>query len=177
MAKQSKELQWFDQLPAEEPPPGSKKEADNRRQAMAYLGKHITNTSQWVNEIAVLINADERKDLAWNALRGVLQAIRDRLTPEEAFQLSAQLPMLIRGMFFERYYLSGKPEKFNAEELKSRIEEALGPSPEVDPSLAFKAVLLVLRKYVSEGQLSDIYGIMPKDIRQLWDDSLKAHTA
>ena len=43
----------------------------------------------------------ERRNRSYNALRAVLHAVRDRLTVEEAAQLSAQLPMLVRGIYFE----------------------------------------------------------------------------
>lgn len=145
-------------------------------QKTVNLEKFTMNANLWVDEIAGLMKVGDRKDLAWNALRSVLHALRDRLVPEEMFQLSAQLPMLIRGLFFEGYHYGDKPEKFHVDELKNRISETFGPLAEIDPEVVFKSVLLVLYDHISEGELQDIYSNMPKDIQQLWDESLKTYT-
>lgn len=138
--------------------------------------KYVEDAERWIDEVSVYLKTGDRKDRAWNALRGVLHAIRDRIPPEEVFQLSAQFPMLIRGLFFEGYNLNNKPEKFHLEELKDRVEMALGPAVDYKGETAFKAVLLVLYDHVSEGEMKDIYATLPKDIRQLWDKSLEKYT-
>lgn len=187
MEKDNKELEWYKKLSEKDLSSKNKKgnehklELEERRSKMSNqkklnLEKFTMDANLWVDEVAGLMKVGERKDIAWNALRGVLHAIRDRLIPEEMFQLSAQLPMLIRGLFFEGYHYSNKPEKFHVEELKSRIDEAFGPLSDIDPEVVFKSVLVVLYDHVSEGELQDIYSNMPKDIQQLWDKSLKTYT-
>lgn len=191
MEDEKKELHWFETLQGEERKskeqrnrtgtpvrtmePKSRGEAMNIQKTI-NLGKYVEETERWIDEVAVHIKVGERKDWAWNALRGVLHAIRDRLSPEEVFHLSAQLPMLVRGLFLEGYHIGNKPEKYHVDELKNRIESGLGPGADVAPDTAFKAVLLVLYGHVSEGELNDIYGTLPKDIRRLWDKSLQTFT-
>ncbi|MDX1638676.1 MAG: DUF2267 domain-containing protein [Balneolaceae bacterium] len=141
------------------------------------LEKYLVETGQWIDEVATHLDHTERKDWAFNALRSVLHVIRDRTITEEAFQLSAQLPMLLRGLFFEGYQLSNKPEKFHLDEMLNRIEEGMGPASDFTPEQVFKAVLLVLNDHISKGELNDIYASMPKDIKSIWDESLKEHAA
>jgi Uncharacterized conserved protein (DUF2267) len=43
------------------------------------------------------------------ALRSVLHVLRNRLTPEQAVHLGAQLPLLVRGIFYEGWRIAGKP--------------------------------------------------------------------
>lgn len=185
MGKDEKELQWFKKLSEEEYLPTKnkhgykqksdlqKKEIDRSTQKTVKLEKYAMDAYQWVDEVAVLMKVDDRKDLAWKALRSVLHVLRDRLIPEEVFQLSAQLPMLIRGLLFEGYYYSDKPEKFDVDELKNRISEVSDPVTDISSEVVFKSVLCVLYDHISEGELQDIYGNMPKDIQQLWDRSLE----
>lgn len=183
MNRQKKELHWYEKLPQNES--SSVEENDYTSKSMHHkkgiamekqtevnLEKYMINTRQWIDEISVFLKAEKRKDLAWNTLRAILHAIRDRLTYEEVFHLSAQLPILIRGLYFEGYQFSGKPEKFHVDELEKRIEQVLGAT-NISAEQAFKAVLRVLYHHVSEGQLEDMYKAMPKDIRRLWDESLK----
>jgi uncharacterized protein (DUF2267 family) len=73
----------------------------------------VQETNTWLNEIEVLMDNSNRQ-LAYHCLRGVLFALRDRLPVDQVFNLSSQLPMLIRGLFFERYAVTGRPLKYDA---------------------------------------------------------------
>lgn len=141
-----------------------------------HLEQYITDAFLWIDEVSALIKMSERKDLAWSTLRAVLHALRDRMTTEDVFHLSAQLPTLIRGMYFEGYHFGNKPERMNVDGLLLRINQGMGPAPKVDGKQAFKAVLWVLHNHVSKGEMDNIYAIMPKDIRTLWNESMKTFT-
>ncbi|MFH5833144.1 DUF2267 domain-containing protein [Halalkalibaculum sp. DA384] len=187
MDKEKEELHWFEKLPKKKREQRKRRAnnegnpASGNRQQRAVkkevnLVKYVNEVERWIDEVSAYLKTGDRKDWAWNALRGVLQGLRDRVPPAEVFQLSAQFPMLIRGLFLEGYQLGNKPEKFNRSELETRIDMAVGPAVDFDSSTAFKAVLLVLYDHVSEGELQDVYATLPKDIRQLWDSSLEKHS-
>jgi len=178
--EKKKEIQWFENLP-----PGEKEPSDESMKAFraaqnsgktrtaVNLEKHTADAYGWLNRIAGKLGARNRLDWAYHALRGVLHALRDRMTPEEVFQLSAQLPLLIRGIFFEGYQITGKPEKMTKLELLNRIEKEMGEGHVIKAKTAFMAVLKVLYDHVTEGELDDIYATMPTDIKEFWDRSLK----
>ena len=70
----------------------------------------IQKTNIWLKDIMESLGRDNRR-LAYRALRAVLHALRDRMTVEEAAHLSAELPMLVRGIFYEQYRPADMPVK------------------------------------------------------------------
>lgn len=127
----------------------------------------VQETHQWLNEIAAAIGNPDRQ-IAYHALRGVLFALRDRITVEEVFNLAAQLPLLIRGIYFEGYKVAGKPEKYRADEFLARVSQELQKVGPVNAEKATAAVLQILDRHISLGETNDIYYSLPKDIRSLW---------
>ena len=63
------------------------------------IARSTSPTGGWPYAAAAL-GTDDRQD-AYRAVRGVLHTLRDRLPVEESAQLAAQLPTLLRGVFYE----------------------------------------------------------------------------
>ena len=129
----------------------------------------LQETNGWLHEIAEQMG-NPHKQMAYHALRGVLFALRDRLTVDEVFNLAAQLPMLIRGLYFEGYKVAGKPEKFHAEEFLARVHQELQKAGPANPEKAMRAVFTILDRHVTAGELDDIRAGLPQDVRRLWSD-------
>jgi len=131
--------------------------------------KHSKEANDWLLEIGDRAGFPDRTDWSYGCLRAVLHTLRDRTTIEEAFQLSAQLPVLIRGIFFEGYKPSGKPDKLNAEEFMSRIKKDLGNANPIAADEAFRVVIELLYDRTTPGEMDDIRGQMPKAIQKIWN--------
>jgi uncharacterized protein (DUF2267 family) len=121
---------------------------------------------EWVGQVAEELETDNMK-LAYHALRGVLLALRDRLTPDEVFDLSSQMPLLIRGFFFEGYEIRNKPDKMNREAFQKRVEKELPPIPDIPVDVVIRAVIRILRKRITKGEIKDIQAQLPEDVNQL----------
>ena len=174
-----KEIKWYEPLPDDEHEVSKdekiKKTAigpEAKGERTVAFEKFTREFEQWLIFIGEEMDMENRPDIAFQALRSVLHAIRDRIIPSEVFDLSAQLPLMVRGVFFEGYNLKDKPEKYNAVELLETIEQGFYGNTSVDAESAFRAVLNLLYEKISEGELEDIYGGMPKDIKELWRESL-----
>ena len=98
---------------------------------------HKTNT--WLKEIGETLGSDRRG--AYQALRAVLHCLRDRLTTDKAAHLGDQLPMLIRGIYYEAWRPAGKLEKVRSrEEFLAWIESRLPPTARINREDAARAV-------------------------------------
>jgi uncharacterized protein (DUF2267 family) len=127
----------------------------------------IHKTNLWLNEIMAELDSADRHE-AYHALRVVLQALRDRLTVEEAVQFGAQLPMLVRGFYYEGWNPAGKPVKFHRPEFLQTIRHSFRREDDLDPERVARAVFKVIAAHVSDGELRDVKNILPKDLRTLW---------
>jgi len=132
------------------------------------LDQTIHKTNEWIDDVKNEIGCMSR-DEAYRALSSTLHALRDRLIPEEAIQLAAQLPLLIRGMYYDGYTLSGKPIPVRRkDEFLDLIGSELTMAPDIDPEDAAKGVFSVLERRVSKGEIDDIKSQLPEEIKELW---------
>lgn len=130
--------------------------------------KSSQETSEWLNDISEQLGQEDQQ-VAYHALRGVLFALRDRLTVEEAVQLSAQFPTFVRGIFFEGYQPAGKPLTYRGQdEFLERVEGELQEVHPADAEEATRAVFVVLDRQISSGEVEDVQQMLPDSILSLW---------
>ena len=111
---------------------------------VAVLDHTVQETNIWLKAIAGQFYSDDRHH-AYNALRAVLHALRDRLPPEVAVHLGAQLPTLVRGIYYEGWHMAGKPTKErNAREFADHVLKALPPQFPMDPLTVTRGVFEIL---------------------------------
>jgi uncharacterized protein (DUF2267 family) len=130
---------------------------------------HASQTAQkWIKDLA--------EDLQWvdghkvfRLLRATLHAVRDWLQVNEAVQLGAQLPTLIRGVYYEGWKPHATPAKPRSRDaFLTRIGVEM--SPEVVWALddAVSTVFAFLSRHVSAGEIADVVAGMPADLQALW---------
>ncbi|MCU1337192.1 MAG: hypothetical protein JWO19_2773 [Bryobacterales bacterium] len=134
---------------------------------LEVFDRTIHRTNIWLKDLMQMLDFEDRHE-AYHALRAVLHSLRDRLTVEEAAHFAAQLPMLIRGFYYEGWDPTGKPLKErHRDEFLMRIDEELRPY-EINAEAAARAVFLLLANRISEGEIEDIEHVLPREIRDLW---------
>jgi uncharacterized protein (DUF2267 family) len=117
----------------------------------------LHKTNVWLKEITQMLGSDRHH--AYQALRAVLQAAH----------LGDQLPMLVRGIYYEAWHPAGKPERIRSREVfLAQIGEQFPPTRPVDPENAARAVFQVLENHVAPGEIRDVLQVLPEEIRTLW---------
>ena len=131
------------------------------------IDRSVEQAHIWINDVADEFGTDDHQ-LAYRILRAFLHAVRDRITVEESVQLAAQLPTLIRGIYYEGWRPSTTPLRYHDREtfLRKIADEAL-LAGSTEASYAVTAAAAVLRRHVSEGEVADVLAILPAEIRQL----------
>ena len=109
----------------------------------------------------------DRREQSYAALRAVLHALRDRLTTQEAADLAAQLPMLIRGLYYEGWDPSGVPVKMDKEAFLERVRSQFNYAVDGGVETLVKRVLGALRSYITDGEWEDIRSSVPRDLATL----------
>ena len=128
----------------------------------------VHQTNAWLKAIMGRLDTDDRHR-AYLALRTTLQALRDRLQPEVATHLGAQLPLLVRGLYYEDWHIAGTPTRErHKDEFLAPIAAAFRRDPEVDPEQVARAVLATLAESIDPGQVSKIVAVLPHELRELW---------
>ncbi len=127
----------------------------------------IEITHTWLHDLMDRLGWHD-KHRAYLALRAVLHALRDRMTPDDASHLAAQLPMLIRGFFYEGYHPAGKPlPDRKRSEFLARVAAECNDEDRNEGHVT-RAVLQVLAKHITPGEAEKVRGVLPPDIRSLW---------
>ena len=134
-------------------------------QAVDVFDKKVHKTNKWLQEIMSEMGWQDRHK-AYLALRATLQTLRDRLTLEEAVQFGAQLPMLVRGFYYEGWTPAKPVEKMHKEEFLQRVRNHF--NEEIDAERIVRTVFGIISRRITEGEMEDIKAILPQDLEELW---------
>lgn len=109
---------------------------------------------------------------AFQAMRVIIQALRDRIPMEEAVHLGAQFPNLIAGYYYDGWKPSSTPTKERTlQEFLTPIRDQLQEiDPQLDAEHSVRGVFRVLNEVVSEGEIDDIIKALPSELRELWPE-------
>jgi uncharacterized protein (DUF2267 family) len=122
---------------------------------------------QLYSRVSVEAGLDSLEE-ARQATAVVLQALRDRLTPEEAEQAAAQLPAELKQLWAGGPRPRRQPIKMHRKDFlqRVRLEADLGSVEQAER--VTDAVFAALKDQLSEGECGDIVSQLPRDLKSMW---------
>jgi uncharacterized protein (DUF2267 family) len=94
--------------------------------------------------------------------------MRDRLQPDFAAHLGPQLPLVVRGAYYDQYEPSVSPEKTRSlDAFLGKIADEMKFSHPINTKDALQVVCSVLARLVDDGQIAKVRDALPQDFRQV----------
>jgi uncharacterized protein (DUF2267 family) len=134
------------------------------------IDRSVHKTNAWLSELTEELRKRDR-EYAWRVLRVYLQLLRDQVTLDEAAQLAAQLPLVIRGAFYEGFDPGHQAKLRDRDEFLAEFADRAQLDGAGEAAHAAKAVTRVLQRHVSAGELDDVLAQLPEELRE----SLQPH--
>ena len=136
---------------------------------LEVFDKTLQTTHIWLDEIIEDLATD--RQTAWHVLGAVIHSLRDRLPVEVSAHLSAELPLLVRGSYFEGWRPGRENLKLRSlAEFLERVSDGLADTRPIGSVDASRSVFAVLGRHLDHGQIEKIRHALPEDIRALWPD-------
>jgi uncharacterized protein (DUF2267 family) len=127
-------------------------------------------THIWLDEIIEDLHTD--RQTAWRVLGAVMRALRDRLPTGLAANLSAELPLLVRGAYFDQWRPGEETLKLRTlAEFLERVSANLAHGKPIGSLDATRAVFAVLGRHLDKGQLDKVNHTLPEELREFWPRS------
>ena len=120
----------------------------------------------------------DNRHQAYMALRASLHALRDRIGPENAIHFAAQLPILLRGVFYEGWQPSETPTRERRlDDFLAYVESMLGSKTGIDPADAVRARFAASVESISFTEVLKLVNVLPRELRILWPGYMFAKMA
>ena len=131
----------------------------------------VQTSNRWLKELGELLGWQDRHG-AYLAFRATMHALRDRLPMEEMVHLGAQLPLLLRGTYYDGWDPEAQPLRLRRkDDFLALIVERFRSTDPVDAEHVARAVFAMLANRVSAGEIDDVTHMLPEEIRDLWPGS------
>ena len=135
---------------------------------LEVFDKTIHTTNIWLDEIMDELGPDRQH--AWKVLNIVLHKLRDRLPVEAAAHLGAQLPLIVRGAYYDQYEPAKQPSDCRSfDAFADEVAEWLADTRPTDPKDAIRCVFGLLSRHIDRGQIAKTRSILPETLRRSWE--------
>lgn len=130
------------------------------------IDRTVAKTYEWLHDVERRAELDD-VHRSYQVLRAVLHALRDRVEPDVAAHVAAQLPLLVRGIFYEGWDPSKTPVRMSLPEFLERVEHDAALKGTSKAEDATRAVLAVCWDELGQGTMDHLISVLPADFAVL----------
>ncbi len=132
----------------------------------------LQETNHWLKLMMVELQTDDRRE-AYLALRGTLHALRDRIGAMNAVHLGAQLPILLRGIYYEGWRPAESPtHERRLEDYMDHVAADLPPKYKSKAGEVARACFAVMSRCLDRGEMLKLRRSLPHEVLNLWPDDM-----
>lgn len=125
----------------------------------------VRTARTWLADTMTELGTDD-PHVAHRALRAWLHAVRDRMPITAAARFAAQLPELLRGVFYEGWQPSRVPVKYGSSGYRVRFSDEAGVDIDQVETVS-AAVVRALGRHLGMGEIAGVLALMPERLRDL----------
>ena len=129
---------------------------------VSVIDRTVSKTHEWLERLSGEMGSEDHQH-AYVVLRAVLHALRDRVGPEVSVHLAAQLPILIRGIFYEGWDPGSTPQKLTLDEFVMRVESEANLKSSAEAATATRAVMQCLWEELAPGTMDHVIAVLPAE--------------
>ena len=127
----------------------------------------VQKSERWIHEVMEQLEWSDRHR-TYSVLRAVLLNLRNQLTVDVSANLSAQLPLVLRGLYYDQWNPSAVPVKERSlQRFLERVAQDASLSDTDEALRATRAVLGVLEEHTSEGVEWHLAEVLPDEFETL----------
>jgi uncharacterized protein (DUF2267 family) len=130
------------------------------------LSSEVQATDAWIDDLMRRLSWRERQR-TYLALLATLHALRDCLGRDEAVYVGAQLPPLLRGLYYEGWH-PGARRTASRSAFLERILDGVHRDLAVDPEAVARAVMALLAARMPAAELEEAKAATPPALHNLW---------
>ena len=137
------------------------------------FNQYAKEANSFLKDYSKQMSLNDDIEKAGRILSSILYGLRAIISTEESLQFLAQLPMFLKAVYVNGWTLKKRPKVKNMLDFIDLIRQYNGKTSvhdfESDEKAEnyIKTTFIVLRKYVSLGELEDIRDEMPKDLKSI----------
>ena len=132
------------------------------------VDRSIERTNEWLDELSLLLCADDSAD-AFATLRSVLHALRDRLPLIASSRVAAQLPLVLRGVYFEGWQPDRGPVHTRSlGEFLTLVDRDTPHGGELGAEDKARAVFRLLGSRIDAAEMARLVAALPAPVQELF---------
>lgn len=142
------------------------------------FNKHAAKGNKFLKDLASELGGNQDTKKVSKVLSASFSALRNHLTLEESFQLLAQLPLALKGVYVHNWSpqkkrdISRKKNDFIMEYLTYKDRYSMHSVADMENGAKeIRAVFRTLKKYVSAGEFKNMESVLPSQLKKLLRES------